>query len=186
MKLIANVIVILAKIRTRLMRILLRPAFRACGQNFVFDSASRFSYNTIEVGNDVFIGPGATLLATDSEIIIGNKVMFGPNVTIIGGDHNSSVVGKYMIDVKEKRPEDDLPVIIEDDVWIGANALILKGVTIGRGSIVAAGAVVTKTVAPYAIVAGVPARTIASRFNEDTIHRHEQILYTDIADSFVD
>jgi len=78
----------------------------------------------------------------------------GSNVTIIGGDHNASVVGKFMYDyeVQEKRPEDDQDVIIEDDVWIGTGAIILKGVRLGRGSIVAAGALVRKDVLPYTIV----------------------------------
>jgi len=66
-------------------------------------------------------------------------------VTILGGDHNTSVIGKAMFFVHTKRPEDDLPVVIEDDVWVGTRVTILKGVRIGRGAIVAAGAVVTRT-----------------------------------------
>lgn len=162
--------------RRKIFCIALKPAFKSVGHNVLFDPDSRFSYNTIEIGDDVFIGPGATMLATDSQITIGNKVMFGPNVTIIGGDHNASIVGKYMFDVKEKRPEDDLPVVIDDDVWIGAGAIILKGVTVGRGSIVAAGALVTKSVPNYSVVAGVPARVVNRRFDEPTIVRHEQML----------
>lgn len=131
---------------------LYRPLFGNLGKNIRFDPYGLYSYKTIFVGNDVFIGYGAVFQATESRIIIGNKVMFGPNVTIMGGDHNTSVVGKFMYDVKEKRPEDDQPVIIEDDVWVGTGAIILKGVTIGRGSIVAAGSVVTQDVLPYTIV----------------------------------
>ena len=55
---------------------------------------------------------------------------------------------------------EDAPVVIEDDVWIGAGAIVLPGVTVGRGSIVAAGAVVTRSIEPHTIVAGVPARQI--------------------------
>ncbi len=55
------------------------------------------------------------------------------------------------------------PIVIEDDVWIGFRAVVLAGVTIGRGSIVGSGAVVTKDVAPYSVVGGVPARVIKSR-----------------------
>ncbi len=77
----------------------------------------------------------------------------------------------------EKRPGDDQPVVIEDDVWIGSDAILLKGVHLSRGCIVAAGAVVTKSVPPYAVVAGVPARVIKFRWDVDTILRHEQILY---------
>ncbi len=63
------------------------------------------------------------------------------------------------------------PIVIEDDVWIGARATILGGVTIGRGAIVAAGAVVTKSVPPFTIVAGVPAKPLKIRFDEATIKK---------------
>jgi acetyltransferase-like isoleucine patch superfamily enzyme len=82
-----------------------------------------------------------------------------------------------MHDVTSKRPGDDLGVTIEDDVWIGAQAIVLRGVTVGRGSIVGAGAVVKKSVPPYSIVAGVPARVIRFRWDVQTILSHEQNLY---------
>lgn len=153
-----------------------RFRFLKCGQNVLFSPLDLFSFRTISIGDNVFIGPGAKFSASNSKISIGNKVMFGPGVTIMGGDHNFSHVGRYMFDVKEKSPGDDLPVVIEDDVWVGAGAIILKGVTIGRGAIVAAGAVVNKDVAPYSIVGGVPAKRIAQRFSDEQIAEHERIL----------
>lgn len=159
--------------------LILRSAFRYHGDNFIFDPRDNFSYKNIQVGDDVSIGSGAMLLASESKIIIGNKVMFGPNVTIIGGNHNTSVVGSFMYDVHEKRPEDDQDIIFEDDVWVGACVVILKGVKVGRGSIIAAGALVNKNVLPYTIVGGVPARKISMRFNDlETIIRHEMLLYS--------
>ena len=125
----------------------------------------------------MFIGTGSNFSAALSEIRIGNKVMFGSNVTIIGGDHNTSVMGAYMADTKTKRPEDDQAVIIEDDVWVGARATILKGVTIGRGAIVAAGAVVVRDVPPYTLVGGVPARVLKDRWTVEEILDHERRLY---------
>ena len=70
------------------------------------------------------------------------------------------------------RPSTKKKCYIEDDVWIGARVIIIHGVSIGRGSIIAAGSVVTKDVAPYSIVGGVPARLIKMRFNkkEQLIH----------------
>ena len=155
----------------------LRPAFKRYGHNFRFDPDGIYTYRTIEVGDDVHILHGACLMASESAITIGNKVMLAPHVTIVGGDHNTSVVGRFMFDVKVKRPEDDRAVTIEDDVWVGTGVIVLKGVRIGRGAIVAAGSVVTREVPPYTVVAGVPARVISVRFDVDTIIAHEAGLY---------
>ncbi len=177
MKLFGQMYCLMGKCYWRAMMYVLRPLFYSHGKNFVFDlKGSGFSYSSISVGNDVYIGSGALFISTKS-ITIGNKVMFGPRVTIMGGDHNTSKIGKYMRDVHEKRPEDDLPVVIEDDVWVGTGVIILKGVTIGRGSLVAAGAVVTKSIPPYAIAAGVPAKKIKWRFSVTDILKHESQLY---------
>ncbi len=157
--------------------IVLRPAFKKYGRNFLFDPDGQYTFETISVGDDVSIGAGAVFIAKESWIQIGSKVLFAPNVTIRGGNHNVMVVGKFMYDVHEKRPQDDQPVIIEDDIWVGSNAIILKGVRLGRGCIVGAGAVVTKNVPPYAVVVGNPARVLKFRFDFDTIILHDAALY---------
>jgi len=150
--------------------------FKAHGKNVIFSPAnSLFSYKNIVLGNDVYIGPGANF-SSITLITIGNKIMFGPNVTIMGGDHNISKIGEYMYDVEEKLPENDLPITIEDDVWIGTGAIILKGVTIKRGSVVAAGALVNKDVPEFCIVAGVPAKVIKKRFPEEALIIHRAQL----------
>ncbi len=104
--------------------------------------------------------------------------MFGPNVTIRGGNHASHIIGKYLFDYTDadKLPEDDEPVIIEDDVWVGTGAIILKGVRVGTGAIIAAGAVVTKDVPPYTIVGGVPAKVIKHRFNKEELAQHISLI----------
>lgn len=164
----------------RLLMHFYRVQFGSCGKNVkFFPTLSNIFYSKVYIGNDVFIGPGASIFATVSSITIGNKVMIAPNVTIRGGNHSSHIVGKFMMDYKptDKSPEDDLPVHIESDVWIGTGAIILKGVTVGRGSIVAAGALVSKNVPAYAIVAGIPAKVIRFRWNLDEIIKHEELLY---------
>ena len=109
-------------------------------------------------------------------------MLFGPKPTIITGDHRIDILGKYMTDVtvEEKFVDGvnvyDQPVVIEDDVWCGANVTILKGVTIGHGSVVAAGAVVTKSFPPYSIIGGIPAKLIKMRFTEEEIAKHERLL----------
>lgn len=96
----------------------------------------------------------ACILDGRGRIVIGNNVSISHKVSIMTGSHDKN------------SPRFDgifLPVIVEDYVWIGINATILQGVTIGEGAIVAAGAVVTKSVEPYDIVAGIPAVVIGKR-----------------------
>ncbi len=133
----------------------------------------------MSIGDDSIIPRGSVFYCTRAPLTIGKKVIFGPNPTIITGDHRIDIIGKYIADVtnEEKLPEHDAPVVIEDDVWCGANVTILKGVTIGRGSVVAAGAVVTKSFPPYSIIGGVPAKIIRMRFTPEQIVEHEKRLY---------
>lgn len=151
-----------------------------CGENVKFSVADCYLwYENIYIGNNVSIGYGADFVASKSKIIIGDHVIFGPHVSIRGGDHRTDVVGKFVDQVGDdmKLPENDQDVIFEGDNWIGMNSTILKGVTIGRGCIVAAGAVVNKSTPPYSIVGGVPAKVLKMRFTEEEIIEHERILY---------
>ena len=132
----------------------------------------------LSIGDGTSIPKGSIFYCTEAPLTIGKKVIFGPRPTIITGDHRIDMIGKYIIDVTvdEKLPENDAPVVIEDDVWCGANVTILKGVTIGRGSVVAAGAVVTQSFPPYSIIGGVPAKLLKKRFTEEQIKEHETQL----------
>lgn len=170
----------LGKVYDRILMFLYRDQFASCGKGvYFYPTKSYFFYKTIEIGNNVYIGPGAMFLATDSSIKICDKVSFGPNVSIIGGNHSFHIIGKFMSDYKfpDKLPSDDQPVIIETDVWVGTGAIILKGVTIGRGAIIAAGAIVIRDVPPYALVGGIPARVLKFRWNTEEILKHEEMLY---------
>ena len=91
---------------------------------------------------------------------IGNHVMMDPDVMIIAWNHRFDRTDVPMGQQGEADPE---PVVLENDVWIGARAILLPGVTVGQGAIVGAGSVVTKSVPPYAKVAGNPARIFRSR-----------------------
>lgn len=176
-----GVLVLAEGAKRRLLRALYRPLFGSYGKNFRFDPAGDYTYGTIHVGDDVHLGMRPTLNASRSSIRIGNKVMFGPEVTIRGGNHRTDLVGRFMFDITdaEKRREDDRGVVIEDDVWIGTRAVIVHGVTIGRGAVVGAGAVVTRSVPPYAVVAGVPAKVVRFRWDVETILRHESLVYAE-------
>ncbi|WBB71735.1 DapH/DapD/GlmU-related protein [Micromonospora sp. WMMD1128] len=125
------------------------------------------------------LGHRPVIMAARSRIRIGDNVMFGPEVTIRGGNHRIDCVGVPMKNIA-KGPGDehlDRGVVIGDDVWVGTRAIILHGVTIGRGAVIGAGAVVSRSVPPYAIVAGAPARVIRLRWPIDTILAHERALY---------
>ena len=176
MKYVALLFYFIRKAFDKIVMHIMITLFRAHGKNVIFfPTNSSFSYKNIILGSDVFIGPGAKF-SSITIIKIGNKIMFGPNVSIMGGDHNITQIGQYMYDIKQKLPENDLPITIEDDVWIGTGAIILKGVTIKKGSVVAAGAIVTKDVPEFSIVAGIPARVIKRRFSEEDLKIHKMKL----------
>lgn len=105
------------------------------------------------------------MIASNELVRIGRNVMIADQVTIRDTDHSISSIDRPMID----QGIETAPVIIGDDVWIGHGASILKGVTVGEGSVIAAGAVVTKDVPPFAIVGGVPARIIRFRKQDETV-----------------
>jgi acetyltransferase-like isoleucine patch superfamily enzyme len=132
----------------------------------------------LSVGDNSLIPKGSTFYCTRAELIIGSKVIFGPKPIIITGDHRLDIIGKHIIDIsdEEKSPNQDSPVVIEDGCWLGANVTILKGVTLGRGCVVVAGAVVTKNFPQYSIIGGVPAKLIRMRFTPEQIRAHEQFL----------
>ena len=158
---------------------LIRKSFRSCGYQVRIPRGCSFAgIENVSVGHHVYFGEDTRVLTTKAQLIIGNYVMFGPGVTVITGDHRTDVLGKYMTDLtdNDKLPENDQNVIIEDDVWLGANSTILKDVTVGRGSVVAAGALVTKSCPPYSIIGGAPARILKSRFTPEQIKEHERML----------
>jgi len=177
LKLIAQLLDLTQRGFKRLRMYLLRPLFGSRGRGFRFDPDGLYSFQNIHVGDQVNLGYQPILLAARSEIRIGNHVMFGPQVLVVGGGHNTTKLGAFMSEVHEKTANDDLGVVIEDDVWIGARAVLLRGITIGRGTIVGAGSVVNRSTPPYAIVAGNPARVVRFRWDVATILAHESALY---------
>lgn len=129
-------------------------------------------------------------LDPESPVSVGSFCSFGPEVLIFGrADHPTNLVSTFPF---RKRlfapmgPNTDAVtrggVTIGHDVWVGARAMILSGVTIGSGAVVAAGAVVTRDVPPYAIVAGVPAEVVRYRLTPEQIESILQISWWDWSD----
>lgn len=156
-----------------------KSLFADSGNDIIIGKHSDFIYSHIHIGNHVYVGAHASFIASIAHIYIKDYVMFGPHVTIRGGDHRMNIVGKPMIKVREneKLSENDTDVIIEEECWIGCNVTILKGVTIGRGAVVGAGSLVVKSIPPYAVAVGVPAKVVKFRFSINEILEHEEKLY---------
>ncbi len=110
----------------------------------------------LQIKNNVGINPGVVIYG---QVEIGNDVMIAPGVKIIGGTHNFK---KKEIAMKNQGTS-RVGVIIDNDVWIGANSVILDGVTVSEGCIIGAGSVVTSNTEPFSIYAGSPARLIKKR-----------------------
>jgi acetyltransferase-like isoleucine patch superfamily enzyme len=110
------------------------------------------------MGNNSNIGP-YNYIGCSGKITIGDNVMLAPRVSIYAENH---VFDNPNITIKAQGVS-KMDVVIEDDCWIAANAVILAGVTIGKGSVVAAGSVVNEDVPAFSVMAGVPARVIKSR-----------------------
>ena len=119
-------------------------------------------HHDIELGHNVQFGPGC-IIQCDTKI--GNNVLFAHNVALIGKDDHC--YNKPGVTIWDSGRGDHFKTIIGNDVWVGHGAIVLSGVNIGSGAIIAAGSVVTKNVPPCSIVAGNPAKVIKKRFVDD-------------------
>ncbi len=120
----------------------------------------------------------AVISAINAKFICKGHCAIAEHFTVHTGNH-VHVPGKFITGITEanKPAGYDKDVTVEEDVWIGCNVTLLSGVTIGRGCTVAAGAVVAKSMPPYTIVAGVPAKPIKMKWSIDEILQHERALY---------
>ncbi|MBE6256744.1 MAG: acyltransferase [Prevotella sp.] len=156
---------------------MLAPLYQHRGKHSVVHHSARMDtppYRKFSLGDYSVIESFACINNAVGDVIIGDHTRIGLHNTIIGpvtiGCHVNLAQGitvtalNHNFEDSDKRIDEQgvstTPVIIEDDIWIGANAVILPGVTIGNHSVVAAGAVVTKNVPPHSLVAGVPAKII--------------------------
>jgi len=136
--------------------------------NFVLGNDSTIEdFSTINNGvGDVLIGDRVRIGMSNviiGPVTIGNDVMLAQNIVLSGLNHGYEDVNV----VPHKQPITKKKITIEDEVWIGANAVVVAGVTIGKHSVIAAGSVVTKSIPPYSVVVGNPARVI-KQYNPQT------------------
>lgn len=142
------------------------------GKNFhAGRCVSMWAKNNIEIGDNFYIGRYSFI---ESDAKIGDNVIIANFVCLVGRyDHNYQQMGtpiRLASQIRDKKYDWkglNLRITIEEDVWIGVGSIILSGVNIGKGSIIAAGSVVTKDVEAYSIYGGNPAKKIRSRFETD-------------------
>jgi acetyltransferase-like isoleucine patch superfamily enzyme len=115
-------------------------------------------FEHIEIGDDFVASSFATVRAVDAKIRIGNKVSLGPAAALIGANHGIEPGTPH-----QDQPQKSAEIVIEDDVWIGAHSIILPGVKIRKGSVIAAGSVVLEDVPENSVAGGVPAKVLRTR-----------------------
>jgi len=130
-------------------------------------------------------GPNLDIYSGNQKVTIGSFCSIARNVSMQAYNHNSKKLSTYFMgqNLFQQKWENETvskgDIIIKNDVWIGSHCVILGGVTIGNGAIVAANSVVTKDVPPFSIVAGTPAKVIGSRFDKATITKIEMLAWWD-------
>ena len=162
-----------------------------CIGNGVNDSD--FPINLIQVGKGTY---GTLTVSSfgvgDEGLIIGDYCSIAPGVRfVLGGEHSMEKITTYPFErIYVDTNSEELffskgKIVVENDVWIGSNVLILSGVTLRQGTVVAAGSVVTKSTEPYSVVGGNPARFIKKRFAENIISILLSINISDIDIDFI-
>jgi len=133
---------------------ILKRLFAEIGTNCYIEPPLHANWGChVHMGNDVYVNFNLTLV-DDADIHIGNNVMFGPNVVVDTAAH------PIRPDIRKRQIQFNVPVTIEDNVWIGAGAIILPGVRIGENSVIGAGSVVTKDIPANVVAYGSPCRVI--------------------------
>jgi acetyltransferase-like isoleucine patch superfamily enzyme len=137
-----------------------------------FQWGKPFKAQGTRIGRFAYVGAGGLL---NGPVVVGDLVMISTGFRLIGLDHQFD---DPHTPIRLNFPKTARPsTVIEADVWIGHGVTMIEGVTVGRGSVIAAGAVVTKSIPPYSIVGGVPAHLIRQRFSPEQIEEYERELY---------
>jgi len=149
-------------------------------------------YYKIQLGNYSYGDINLYYYRNAGNLKIGNFVSIGTGTSFVfNGNHHTNRLLTYPIDstvIHAGKYEDNIidgDIIIQDDVWIGINALVFSGVTIGKGAIIGANAVVTKDIPPFAVVVGNPSRIIKYRFNNEIINKLLKIDYSQFTKDFL-
>lgn len=156
-----------------------RSDFGSCGTNTVIQLPLRiYEPKSVYLAENVKISAGMSILNAPAEkVIIKRYTAIAANCTIVPGSHRSTVTVPHFLLGPSHINDKTSNIIINEDVWIGTNVTILSGVELGRGCIVSAGSIVTKSIPPYAVVVGAPAKIFKVKFSIEQILKHEAALY---------
>ena len=123
------------------------------------------------------INPGCKIIIHTGRFLLKKYSVIAYGCTIVTGNHTPTVGIPQFILGHSHINDVENDVVIEEDVWCGANVTLLSGAHVGRGAVIGANSLVNKPIPPYAVVVGTPARIIASKFTLEQIMRHERKLY---------
>lgn len=154
--------------------------FGKCGDNFLLELPAKITHpENLYFGDNVSIRGFFTFISHTGRLFIKGHCDISQRFTVVTGNHTTKPpLDMWQSDCNHSAYGDkEMDTIVEEDVWIGINVTLMPGVTIGRGSIIGAGSVVTKSVPPYCIAAGVPCKVIKMKFSIDEILKREKILY---------
>lgn len=168
----------MGKIRLFLKRKIFYKKFGHVGKNSFISKDTKGVLKNVFINDYSYVGSNVCFNCLLAKVVIGNYTCIADDVLFITGNHKTDVIGEYIINNKKTESDSllDEDIILEDDVWVGARVIILKGVTIHEGAIVGAGSVVTKDVPAYSIVGGNPAKVIKKRFTEEQMVEHKRLL----------
>lgn len=178
-------------IKSAIKLIAMRAEWRKLNKHNTTHAVNCFDVSLVFVGRYTYGGLKVYSSAPNNRLSIGSFCSIAPEVVfVLNNEHRTDTVSTYPFKVKmfhsaKYEAESKGGIIVGDDVWIGARATILDGVTIGQGAVVAAGAVVTKDVPPYAIVGGVPAKVLKYRFSDEIVSNLNGIDFNMLEKSFV-
>lgn len=178
-------------IKERMKKIKRNKKWRKLNPNNSVTSSNNFSLNSVKVGNYTYGNLTVLNYNKNEKLYIGNYCSIASGVVfVLNADHPINRISTFPFKVKclytesfEAVSKGD--ILVDDDVWIGQNAIILSGVHIHQGAVVAAGAVVTKDVPPYAIVGGVPAKIIKYRFDPEMIEELLKVDYSKLTKEMI-
>lgn len=157
-----------------------RDQFGHCGKNVILELPAKITKpENLFLADDVSIRGFFTFISHTGRLFIKEHVSISQRLTVVTGNHTTHPpLDRWQVDCNHTELGDrELDTVIEEDVWIGINVSLMPGVTIGRGSIIGAGSVVTRSIPPYTIAVGNPCKPLKMKFTAEEIRERERLLY---------